>query len=172
MNNRYERRSDAVAIFAKGKSDGVMYEVTIDAFDLCRVASVPATWWVSSRTKRGHTLRYAVCEVCWKGKKEYASMHRVILLPDDGVPVDHRDGDGLNNRRSNLRTGVEVNSLNRHRASPHSRTGVRGVGVYYGTTTRYSAQVTAFGKRHWLGMHATVEAAEAAVKKLLNEFGI
>lgn len=41
-------------------------------------------------------------------------MHRVIMSVDDNRIVDHRDGDGLNNRRSNLRTGTQSqNCVNR-----------------------------------------------------------
>ena len=44
-------------------------------------------------------------------------MHRMLLGVWDHRIVDHRDGDGLNNRRNNIRVGTQsLNSVNRMRA--------------------------------------------------------
>lgn len=53
-------------------------------------------------------------------------MHRVICAAPEGVLVDHKDGNGLNNRRSNLRLATQQqNAVN----SKHEkgRSGFRGV---------------------------------------------
>lgn len=53
-------------------------------------------------------------------------MHRLIMAPPRGVHVDHKDNDGLNNARSNLRIATpSQNSANsRHKLG---RSGYRGV---------------------------------------------
>ncbi|MFX4084528.1 HNH endonuclease signature motif containing protein [Sphingobium yanoikuyae] len=58
---------------------------------------VAAYKWTALRAKRSRTV-YARTTV--SGKTAY--MHRIITGAPDGMTVDHVDGDGLNNRRSNL----------------------------------------------------------------------
>ena len=64
-----------------------------------------------------------------KPKKRLISMHRVIMGIDDKpgtVTVDHLNGDGLDNRRENLRVcTLGENSRNLHRA--WGKYGLRGV---------------------------------------------
>jgi hypothetical protein len=49
------------------------------------------------------------------GRSGSVSMHELIMGPALGQLVDHRDGDGLNNRRSNLRLAShQQNTTNRH----------------------------------------------------------
>lgn len=44
----------------------------------------------------------------------FGKMHRIILSISDSRIVDHKDGDGLNNRRYNIRAGNQsLNSVNR-----------------------------------------------------------
>jgi hypothetical protein len=48
-------------------------------------------------------------------------MHRFLLDPGPGVFVDHVDGDGLNNRRSNIRVcDLQGNARNRRKLAPTS----------------------------------------------------
>ena len=60
------------------------------------------TWYAVSNTPKGET-----------GKRGHISMHRLIMgFPN--VKVDHWDGDGLNNKRGNLRKASDLeNAWNR-----------------------------------------------------------
>ena len=45
---------------------------------------------------------------------KHGFIHRIISKCPDDLTVDHKDGDGLNNRKSNLRNvSMKVNSLNK-----------------------------------------------------------
>lgn len=85
-------------------------------------------------------------------------MHRVILAAPKGVTVDHIDGDGLNNVRSNLRFATQAeqngNSIR------YSQLGVKGVSQT--PNGRYRAQICRQGKIYSLGTYATIEAASKA----------
>lgn len=62
-------------------------------------------------------------------------MHRQILGISDQRKIDHRDGDGLNNRRANLRTATDrENSRNRN----HKAKGCTSLykGVYWNNNSR------------------------------------
>ncbi|MHA7962834.1 HNH endonuclease [Paenibacillus sp. CAU 1782] len=55
-------------------------------------------------------------------------LHRLLLGEPHGKEIDHRDGDGLNNTRNNLRvTSHADNMQNLQGALKHSKTGIRGV---------------------------------------------
>jgi hypothetical protein len=82
-----------------------------------------------------------------------------------GERVDHRDGDGLNCRRQNLRH--VTNSLNQ--ANKHH---VWSASKFKGVTkraTRWRAYITVDGKFRSLGSHATAEEAARAYDKAARE---
>ena len=56
------------------------------------------------------------------------AMHRVIMGTQDGGPVvDHWDGNGLNNTRSNLRVTDQPNNLGNSRRRKDNKSGFKGV---------------------------------------------
>lgn len=65
-------------------------------------------------TKEFNTL-YAVRVIKVNGRRTTLRMHRFILcLTDRKMQIDHRNGDGLNNQRSNLRSATnQENGRNR-----------------------------------------------------------
>ncbi len=69
------------------------YEAVIDAADVCLVENF--NWYAD--TSHGHTV-YARRNVN-NGKPCSIKMHRVITGCEEGLLVDHKDCNGLNNRR-------------------------------------------------------------------------
>jgi len=98
-------------------------------------------------------------------------MHRLLTGAPKGKDVDHRDGDGLNNRRSNIRVcSRSQNNANRKR--PHG-TSSRFKGVYRDAKNHcWRVELTCDGKKHRLGRFADEkEAAKAYLDKALELFG-
>jgi hypothetical protein len=97
-------------------------------------------------------------------------MHRLIIGADHGSDVDHASGDGLDNRRSNLREcSRTLNSANRHVSA--SATGTKGV-HFEEWTGRWRAEIQHQRKRYKLGRFDTQhEAATAYLNKARELFG-
>jgi hypothetical protein len=69
--------------------------IEIDDGDLPLVAAIR---WYAQRGKRSRTI-YAKNRI----KGETIFVHRIIMAAQPGQIIDHIDGNGLNNRRENLR---------------------------------------------------------------------
>lgn len=92
-------------------------------------------------------------------------MHRAILQAPVGMDVDHIDGNGLNNTRSNLRlvTTAENNRYRRKNAATTS--GYKGVSFVKsskGAKKVWGARILIDGVSRWLGLFYTPEDAAKA----------
>lgn len=110
--------------------------------------------------KWGHTyyaVRKASRSECGQ---PFLFMHRVILNVPNGVGTDHINGNGLDNRRLNLRNcSVAQNQWNQ-RLHQNNTSGYKGVDyVPEFSVKQWRAQIQFKGKRLHLGLYGTAEEA-------------
>lgn len=110
-----------------------------------------------------HDHRFAPCR--------QIRMHRAILKPGLGVSVDHRDGDGLNNQRTNLRPCT--NSQNNMNSRKQSGCSSIYKGVWWNKDRRKGiAEIQKDHKRRLLGaFYNEKDAARAYNGAAIIEFG-
>lgn len=96
------------------------------------------------------------------GKRLMIRMHRLILgTTDSKIYVDHINGDGLDNRRSNLRVCSHADNVKNRRNQQNNQSGFKGVS-WHTTNKRWQAQIRSNGKRTHLGYYSSPQDAHAA----------
>jgi hypothetical protein len=73
-------------------------------------ATVLAYRWVLTQGPKRSKTVYATTRVGPKHARKTLSLHRLIAGALPGQVVDHLDGNGLNNRRANLKVTTQVAS--------------------------------------------------------------
>lgn len=103
------------------------------------------------------------------GRKGKLKMHRLLLgLTDRSVHVDHIDGNGLNNQRSNLRTCTGSENMRNRGAASHNKSGFKGV-TWHKKGGHWRATIRLNGKYTHLGYFDTPAEAHAAYCKAADE---
>ena len=77
------------------------------------------------RVTKSGACKYAVA---WVGPK-LVPMHRLIMDAKPGQEVDHKNGDGLDNRRANLRLATRSQNAKNRRATERCSSPFKGVSV-------------------------------------------
>lgn len=91
------------------------------------------------------------------GKQMTILMHRVIMNPSDDMEIDHINGNGLDNRRCNLRVVTpRQNSQNRQHTKSSK---YPGVSFRHGRGKKWVTSIWVHGIRKHLGYFDTEEAA-------------
>lgn len=89
-------------------------------------------------------------------------LHRFVMQPEQGMVVDHIDGDGLNNARSNLRVCTPMQNHANARKHTNSSSYFKGV---YRHRRRWRAQIIVDKERVALGSFETQTRAAMAYDK-------
>lgn len=110
---------------------------------------------------------YAICSVRF-------SMHRFILgITDPSVQVDHKDRDGLNNCRSNIRVATHAQNQRNSTLRTDNASGIKGVS-FDKHKGKWKVQVSINKVQKFLGyfLHLTAakRTAEDARHKLYGRF--
>lgn len=141
------------------------FDVSVDESDFEYVSQFR---WYARQNKRQRT-HYAYAYL----KSRITPMHRLLMKPSGDQEVDHRDGNGLNNQRINLRVCTRQQNCRNKQIAINNRTGVRG--VHFDKEKRKFRAMIGHEKRviH-IGYFSDIEAAKAAytktAKQLFGEF--
>lgn len=128
--------------------------------------------WVIKQSKH---LYYATCS--WRthlGGWTSMRMHRLILglTHTDRLIIDHKNGDGLDNRRANLRVCTQSQNMANSRQHIETHSGFKGVRWVRGSK-KWAAHVTVNHKQIYLGLfECKNQAANAYNERAIKEFGV
>ncbi len=124
--------------------------------------------WYTSQDGN-HFYAYAYISIANKKKKIF--MHRYITSAPKGMVVDHIDGNGLNNLKSNLRICTHAQNVQNSR--PKSNSSSKYKGVFWNKANKYwSATIHKGDMRMYLGgFEKEIDAARAYDKKAAELFG-
>lgn len=130
--------------------------------------------WYAYSTDGSTVLRVQTKRDASEGKKTTKYLSRLILNAPQGQEVDHKNGDPLDNRRSNLRLATrqqQCRNMPKVKANATSR--YKGV-CWFAAKKRWLARIFVDGKPIYLGYHRSeIDAARSyddAAKRIFGEF--
>ena len=137
----------------------------VDEADAERVQAFK--WYFSDSGSHGYAKGYIQIDGRWG----CVLMHRYLLGASRGESVDHINGDGLDNRRCNLRLCTQAENMR----NVKRQKGKQFKGVYFRQDRNvFQAYVTASGKRHILGHFVdgstAARAYDVAASEMHGEF--
>lgn len=146
------------------------FEAIVDAEDLPLVSGY--SWYTYNDPRR--STQYAVTNVRLPtGKRKTLRMHRLIMGADSKYGVDHANGNGLDNRRSNLRLATQRQNSTNRRIHKNNRSGYKGV-HWRSDNCRWRAAIgTPQGKITLGHFDNCIDAAKAydrAARRLFGEY--
>jgi len=141
----------------------------VDPQDFCRFNNF--RWIINGNGKNIYAVRNVLLA---NGKRMLLRMHREIVRPRRKLLVDHRNGDGLDNRRANLRPATHSQNM-QNRGKWRCKASSRFVGVCFDKEhKRWRAYIRCQGKRIYLGRYdneiVAAKKYDAAAKKYYGEF--
>lgn len=128
----------------------------IDDEDAERVLA--CKWTLIAIPRPNKTGYYARRNVQRNGRQHTILLHRFILNAPDGLQVDHINGDGLDNRRANLRLATNAQNHCNMPATQSNPFGFRGVEAM-GSPGKFKARIKVEGQIIRIGPFSTPEAA-------------
>lgn len=163
MRNSFEVRGEEIVIFLT-RRNGEILEAFIDAADLKAVDKMPATW-CAHRAPTAHTF-YVRGSGGLLGEDPFCRkfLHK-YLFDFPSLFVDHINGNGLDNRRSNLRLATKSQNMqNQHGVRKNSTTRRRGVS-FDKKLNKYRAYLDINKRRVHLGLFDSLEEADKMATK-------
>ena len=144
------------------------YEAIIDAADVPLVCGFNWHACPAPGTLYANRTDYS------KNNQVTVAMHRIIMSQPKGLMIDHQDGNGLNNRRNNLRLATSSQNNCNSRIRIDNTSGLKGIFLVK-KTGKWRARITVNKKENHLGYFLSKKEAYAAYcaasDKYHGEFG-
>ncbi len=131
------------------------YETVINVSDL--PVAEGFNWRVAKIGRSTYALRINPLDP----KRGSIRLHRAIMGEPEGLEVDHIDGDGLNNRRENLRLATRAENMRNRKTPSNNTSGFKGV-IRVEWRKKWQARIVLNGKRKQLGYFDTPQDAHKA----------
>ncbi len=97
-------------------------------------------------------------------------LHRVLCgITDTSIQVDHRDSDGRNNQRYNLRVCSNTQNSRHQRMKSSNTSGRKGV-CWNKNEQKWQSNITIAGKLILLGLFDSLDAAAVAYDRAASEY--
>lgn len=122
------------------------------------------TWSIG----KGKETYYARTHVRINGKQKFIAMHR-LLMGFPNQPIDHKNRNGLDNRRSNLRPATNAQNQANSRLQRNNTSGHRGL-YWNKTLKKWQVYMKKNGQRNYLGSFLSKEEAASVYAKAFIEF--
>jgi hypothetical protein len=135
--------------------------------DDCDFDSLNQFKWCAGVNKK---VWYARRSYRKNGKKINIKMHRYIMgFPSSGI--DHKNGDGLDNRRSNLRIATNSQNLANRGITSRNTSGFKGV-TWNKASNKWQAQIRVSNNNIYLGCFSDLlEAHQSYINAARKYFG-
>lgn len=141
----------------------------IDLEDLERVINFPYTWYAKLNKSIGKYYVYTSV-YCTETKRCKPIFLHQFIMNAKGKTVDHKNNDGLDNRKENLRVVLDGNnSTNRRSRNKNNSSGYRNVS-WDKKYSKWIVQLQINGKRKMLGRFDDVHEAGAFAEKMRSEY--
>lgn len=146
------------------------YAALVDAEDVARVAQFK--WHVHFNGNNWYAIRHVRLS---DGKEGHQRMHRFImgLQFDDSRDVDHKDRDGLNNQKNNLRIATRSQNQHNQGLAKHNTSQFKGVS-FDKSRNKWEAYIKLSGEQLRVGRFgdpiAAAQAYDEAARKYFGEF--
>jgi len=115
-----------------------------------------------------HGTIYAERRLVVGGKQAILHMHRIIMGLADGELGDHKNGNGCDNQRHNLRACSTKENIRNQKTRSTNKTGFKGVS-WKSNQSKFVAQITVDGKNLNLGCHICPMRAAGTYNKAASE---
>ena len=119
-----------------------------------RITHPSADWYMTSAGYR-------------RRRRSTISLHRLLTNAPKGMVVDHINGNGLDNRRENIRVVTYTENLRNRGRDRANQSGYKGVSV--SGKTRWRARIKHEGKQITIGYFKTPEDAARAYDAKVKE---
>jgi len=101
-------------------------------------------------------------------------MHQFIVNPKNGYSVDHKNGNGLDNTKINLRVCSHGENMRNRKINRNNTSGYKGVWRNKSFLKKYTSEICINGRKMHLGVFESLEEAamayDAAAIKYFGEF--
>lgn len=112
---------------------------------------------------------YAVRVEIVNGKRHKVRMHREILGAKDGMVVDHKDMNGLNNQRSNIRICTIAQNVMNRGIQKNNKSGIPGV-FWRKECEKFRVYIRKDRKLIHVGHFSTITEAVSARNEALSKY--